>query len=116
MLIKHSYTPEIDNQLSAIGAKDSYEYVREQIMSGHAAVFKFNESVSVLAIENAELVVLAYYGTDANGFTSECVTLAKQNGLTSIRFHTSRKGLHRLISKFNPVEIERVYRIKTHAN
>lgn len=59
-----------------------------------------------------EFVVCAIEGSDVLNVGTELAAIARANGCKTVRMHTSRKGLHRLlVRRFPFVEIERVYRM-----
>lgn len=59
-------------------------------------------------INSAELVVVAGAGRDAWGKMAEIAALANQKGW-SVRFHTRRPGLGRMLARLGFVESERVF-------
>lgn len=99
------------------GSPEFWAQIVEDIETKRAQLFYVcNDSYLVLQTLPDELLILAYAGCDANMTMEICVEIAKQNKLSSIRFHTSKKGLSRLLKKFKPVEIQRVYRISVDEN
>jgi len=56
-------------------------------------------------VEYKELVVCCFEGQNLNEMAEHIINTAKSNGFTSIRFHTKRPALARLINKhFEHVE------------
>jgi len=56
-----------------------------------------------------ELVVCCYCGCDLPVVVERIISSAQQQGIGSIRYHTQRKGLNRLLRLFGFTERERVY-------
>jgi hypothetical protein len=65
----------------------------------------------VLRIEGTELVIVACVGKGGIFMMQRCLEVAHGHGLLSVRFHTARPGMARLLKQFNPVELERVYKV-----
>ena len=70
----------------------------------------------ILRVDGDDLVILAAAGHDGNAMMKACVELARTLQLKNVRFHTSKKGLPRLLAKFKPVEVERVYEVRVNEN
>lgn len=85
--------------------------IKQEVISGECMLFLVKPSKTwvVLRVEGNELVVVAMVGSGAitvsQALYDECV----KQGMNSLRFHTKRPGLARLLKKFNPVLIQQTH-------
>lgn len=94
------------------GSRKIWGQIVDDIESNRAQLFYVcNDSYLVLRMLPDELLILAASGSDAKMLMEICLQIAKLNGVEHVRFHTSKKGLPRLLAEFNPVEVSREYRI-----
>lgn len=91
---------------------DDADFIKNQIISGAAELFKVNSAFFVTRIEDNELVIIALAGKDLATAAKLIFSAAKSIGCQSIRFHTKRKGLARLLSAFSPQYVETIYKIE----
>lgn len=91
---------------------DDADFIKNQIISGAAELFKVNSAFFVTRIEEKELVIVALAGRDLTSAAKIIFEAAKSIGCQSIRFHTKRKGLARLLSDLKPKYVETVYKIE----
>lgn len=93
------------------------EWIRlaDDIREGYAELFEIDggDSVAVTRLETdiAELVVCAYVGSKALEFAQMMCCIAKKNGAETMRYHTRRKGMGRLLADLGAVETETVYTV-----
>ena len=84
------------------------------LRSGGAELFSINggESMAITRYESdvRELIVCFYEGRDVLKFGKMMFKVARKNGAETLRYHTRRCGLARLLSELGPVEVEYVYR------
>ncbi|MBX2809957.1 MAG: hypothetical protein KTR20_15155 [Cellvibrionaceae bacterium] len=59
--------------------------------------------------DKKELVICCYKGCDVNTVMQVVIDSAIEQGFDSIRYHTQRKGLNRLVSELNFKHLETVY-------
>ncbi len=64
----------------------------------------------VLYNQSRELVICCYQGCDVKRVTQLVYDSAKQQGFDSIRYHTQRKGLNRLVVDLGFTPYETIYR------
>lgn len=89
----------------------------QDVAEGRAELFRCSDdypagdSYAVLRIDGGELVIVAAAGVDAHRLFEAALAIAAGNGLRMIRFHSKRPGLERLLARFGPAEVERVYRV-----
>ncbi len=94
---------------------DDAELLKQQVNSGIAELWCIdNESWMITRVEDLpgrkpELVVCCYKGKDLNQVGDLILAQSKKQDFGSIRFHTKRKGLNRLLSKFNFQFLESIY-------
>lgn len=108
-----------DHAIERLSAVDSelWAGIHADILNGDAQLFSCpHDTFLVLRIEENELVVVACVGQGGIAIMETVIELARVNGLETVRLHTARIGLPRLIKQFNPVEIERVYRVYVNEN
>ena len=93
---------------------DDAAAIVQMVERGVAELWRINggESHLVTRIEGGELVVMCYQGRDAVGIALVVERAARRRGIQSVRFHTNRPALQRLLSRFGFVEIERVYQVR----
>ena len=94
--------------------RDDTEALKQQVNSGIAELWRINgDSWMISRVEQYadknELVVCCFQGKDLLTIGTEIIGAAKEQGLHSIRFHTQRKGLNRLLKPFGFRYLETVY-------
>lgn len=105
-----------EHKLRAVNA-ELWPAIRDDILEERAQLFSCpHDSYVVLRIEGSELVIVACVGSGGIAIMQRCMEIARANNLTSIRFHTARRGMQRLLKQFKPVELERVYRVNINEN
>ena len=87
----------------------------DDIREGYAELFEIDggDSVAVTRLETdiEELVVCAYQGRNAMEFARMICEIAKRNGAKTLRYHTRRKGMARLLADLGALETETVYTV-----
>lgn len=74
---------------------------REVILNKALLLMAGDRSHVVFRVENGtELVVLCYQGENLKEFSETMISESKKIGLRSIRFHTRRPGMRRVMSRF----------------
>ena len=93
---------------------DDRDKIASQVDVGIAQLWRLNdgESWMVTRVEQTELVVCCYKGKNAVEVMGLLFAAAKRQRLTSIRFHTQRPALARMVAKFGFDECETVFRAK----
>ncbi len=101
--------------------RDSLLSLQKQVNSGIAQLWEIDtdqgKSWMISRVEKSEgqapeLVICCFKGCDLNTVSPVVVETAKQQGFGSIRYHTQRKGLNRLIVDLGFSPYETVYRKK----
>lgn len=101
--------------------RDSLLPLQQQVNSGIAQLWEIDtdqgKSWMVSRVEHPEgqapeLVICCFKGCDLNTISPVIVDAAMQQGFGSIRYHTQRKGLNRLIIDLGFTPYETVYRRK----
>ena len=93
------------------------------VAAGRAQLWEINdgESFAVTRLEGApgmplhELVVCAYAGRDVRAFAAMVVESARRQGVPSIRWHTRRPALARMLTAYRPELAEYVFRVEVPA-
>ena len=97
-------------------AGEEYADTVEMVKSGKAEFFMLGRCYFVTWADHRkqgkELVVGCAEGKGIKAATRELYRLAKLKGFHSVRFHTSRKGLSRLLSEMPFREVETIYRME----
>jgi len=87
----------------------------DDIREGYAELFEIDggDSVAVTRLEADidELVLCAYVGSNALEFAQMMCKIAKKNGAKTLRYHTRRKGMARLLADLGALQIETVYQV-----
>ena len=95
--------------------RDDTELLKQQVNNGIAELWRIEQHswmitrVDALPGRAPELVVCCYKGKHLNTVGELIVAQATQQRFGSIRFHTNRKGLNRLLSQFDFDYLETVY-------
>ena len=97
----------------SLGETIDAEIIGEEIKSGVSELWQVldGDAYCVTRIEPGELVIVAFGGKGLLQVTDAILKAAKSQGLQSIRFHTNRPALARLVKKYKPRHIEHIYRI-----
>lgn len=99
------------------GSSHDWESIQQAIEEKRAQLFFVNNgSYLVLQVERNDLFILAAAGVQGDLLMELCRQVAKQNDCKTISFNTSKKGLPRLLKHWNPVEVQRTYRINVDEN
>ena len=95
--------------------RDCEDLLREQVESGAAELWRVEDhSWMITRTEyfpnrRPELVVCCYKGEDLNRVTQAILENALKQGFGSIRYHTRRKGLNRLVQDLGFEFMESIY-------
>lgn len=105
--------PEYAKRIAPLVSGNEWLRLAEDIRLGQAELFSINagESVAVTRFDTdiQELVVCAYEGRDVMDFARVMVEAGRKNGALTLKYHTKRKGMARLLSELGAVEVETVY-------
>jgi len=88
-----------------------------EIASGDCLLFMFDlpagEYYAIVRPQGPVLVVcaLAGFGSGSQSAIDYLFNMALGGGFDSVRFHTKRSGLHRMLKRYDPREVERVFEI-----
>ena len=94
---------------------DCEDLLREQVERGIAELWRVDDHswmitrTEHLPNRKPELVVCCYKGREINAVTQVIMEAAKQQGFGSIRYHTNRKGLNRLVQDLGFEYMETIY-------
>lgn len=118
-MIKLHRMPEITETAVRLlrrgGSSDSWDEIISDLLARKTQLFHAtNGSYLVLSItSNDELFIHACAGSDAKILMQLCIQTARHNHCTSVLFKTIKKGLVRLLTQFNAVEIKDcLYRVE----
>lgn len=78
----------------------SRQYIRREVKHAEAGAAMIGKLAVVLRIEGRELVVVAAAGKGLLPATDAIYQFAQKHGISTIRFHTRRKGLLRHVKKW----------------
>lgn len=113
-LVKIPWNTQAENYLVEALGTDAIA-IGNQVKEGQAELLAGFESLIVTRLEIHEtgniLAILAAAGKQAGEHMQKLIDLARLNDCRAIRFHTSRKGLTRLLGEFDFQELERVYQL-----
>lgn len=105
-------TPHAESKLCGVGPAALWERIKSDIERKIAQLFALpDDTYMVLRIDRNELVCVALVGRNAIEVVETLIELAKTNQCDTVRFHTKRRGVPRLLKQFNPVQGETAYRI-----
>jgi hypothetical protein len=111
---KINMTAEAEETLECAFLDDA-AFIKNEIQQGVAELFKVGNAFFVTRIErsnkNKELVIIALAGSGLVASSVHIFNAAKLAGCKSIRFHTKRRGLAKLLTHLKPEYVETVYKI-----
>lgn len=88
------------------------EFIKNQVKNKQAGLYslfgKDFDLYIVIRIEELEMVIMCLEGRGLKKAESFILNLAKKAGCKSIRYHSNRKGLYRMLNNFK--EVETIYR------
>lgn len=90
------------------------DLIEQDVRKNRASLYEINygDSYMVARIESeGEFVVVAFEGKNLLEVVPHVMANAQREGCKSIRFHTQRPGLVRLLKDYNPQPLEYVCRI-----
>tara|TARA_Y100000310_G_scaffold262477_1_gene272178 strand:+ start:29 stop:388 length:360 start_codon:yes stop_codon:yes gene_type:complete len=89
------------------------ELIEDDIERGRAELWEIDggEAYMITELTPKELVVHCIQGRGVKEIAAHVAIHAKAQGLHSVRFHTDRTSLARLLADYKPRHIEHVYRI-----
>ena len=110
----------IDNATAGLSTsvRDDLPVLKAQVNQGIAQLWEINtgngKSWMISRIERLpngkkELVICCYAGCDIKTVTALIVDSATVQGFASIRYHTQRQGLNRLLSPYGFTPYETIY-------
>lgn len=94
----------------AAGSRDDLAAIADDIARGSATLICCEGCFFVLRGEGDELVIVVAEGKNLKAAAPQIVNKAKKDGFKTLRFHTKRPALNRLLSGYGFKEQERVYR------
>lgn len=108
------WSDEAETGLNEVLGGDKH-IIKDQVENGIAELWSLNGDgylITRIEEERGELVIMCFQGKNAKTMVQECMTAADKQGLKTIRFHTQRPALKRLLKGFAPKESETVFRIE----
>lgn len=107
--------PQFAQRIAPLVSDNEWPIIADQIRDGRAELFDVDhgESVAVTRIEADldELVLCVYVGKNAVEFVRMMCVVAKRNGLATVRYHSTRTGMARLLKDIGAVVTETVYQV-----
>jgi hypothetical protein len=106
-IIKMTWSDEAAKALASTfhsdDAFDAAAHIRDGVISGRLELWRIDqESWAVTQAWEGKLLAWCYVGRNVIGFVETFLRIAKDNGLTDLSFATRRKGLPRMLKRFNP--------------
>lgn len=92
-------------------AMDAYIDICKQVESGKMQFFRVNDCYFVTFAEEKELVICCCEGKSLAKNATAIYQAAKAAQYQTVRIHAFSKGIRRLLTAFNFVECETVYRL-----
>jgi len=96
---------------------DDAKAIEREVKTGIAEAWRIDRCYFVTRVEEKELVIVVAQGRDFTEGIKRFLNIARDGDLKSIRFHTKRKGLQKLVNKILEKEnakaelLEKVYRV-----
>lgn len=113
MILEKLRASEIAPHIQQSAAED-LPVILTEIEQGECEAWRVDQGKAymVTRIEHPELVVVCLEGRGLRQIAPDIIARARRLGLRSIRFHTSRPGMGRVMQAFGFTEAERVYRTR----
>lgn len=106
---KAAWSAEVEQKLAPV-LREYLPAIRDNVESGKNQLWIVNSTLHLVTwMDTQELVIVAAAGTGLREFAPYLYRAAQQAGATTIRFHTKRPALARLLSEWGFKERERVY-------
>lgn len=88
-------------------------FIRREIESGSCALWRLNRGQVYMVTrgEGAECVIVALEGVGLHDVAPDIIASVKRSGFESIRFHSKRPALCRMLKRYGFQERERVYEL-----
>lgn len=100
----------------ATAAGEDLADIADEIARGISQLWLIGDAHMVTRVEThnnkRELVIVCLEGQGSQAIADEVYRIAQLNQISSIRFHTQTRGFERILRKFAPVEVERVYKVQ----
>ena len=86
----------------------------DAVAAGSAQAYEADDwkTIVVVRFDGDELVVCCAIGENLKTVLDAMIPKARAAGIKSVRFHTQRKGLARLLSDYGPTFYEYVYKVE----
>ncbi|WP_159287762.1 hypothetical protein [Zhongshania aliphaticivorans] len=101
----------VDSVLSSAFGNDR-DIIREEVEKGFAQCWEIGQAAVITRREDSELVVVCMAGKGAVRAGEVIVQAAKKSGCKTIRFHTERPALGRLLAPLGAELREYVFQIR----
>lgn len=100
-------------ETDTFGGSADRDIIADEIERGISELWRIDDGKAymVTRMETDELVIVAFQGKGLANVAPILVETAKRHGLDSIRFHTKRPALARLLKHWQPEHVEHVYRV-----
>lgn len=105
------WSAEVEAVLKPVLLND-LEQLREQVRAGIAEVWQLEGLHLLTRVEGKELVVCCGIGDGLSRLAPFIRAAAKKQGCETIRYHSQRPALARLLTGYGFSEVERVYQMK----
>lgn len=92
--------------------RDDLQLLRQQVRAGIAEVWQLEGLHLLTRIENKELVVCCAVGEGLDRLSPFIQAAAKNKGCETIRYHSQRPALARLLKEYGFKEVERIYQMQ----
>lgn len=114
--VRLKWSPDMLAVLQPVmGSEAEQLQLKKQVACGLAEVWRIEQVYMIVRQEGAELVICCLAGKGLLEVTPLIHEAAKQAGCETIRFHTDRPALARLLCEYGFYELERVYQMKVSA-
>ena len=90
------------------------DWLIDAVADGSAQAYEADDwkTIVVVRFDGDELVVCCAIGENLKTVLDAMIPKARAAGIKSVRFHTQRKGLARLLSDYGPTFYEYVYKVE----
>jgi hypothetical protein len=93
-------------------AGDEFHLIEHDIVTRRAILLESDNCVFVLRPEGSELVIVCAEGRNLLKAAPKITQAARKAGFSTMRFHTERPALARLLNNYGFYEAERIFRAR----
>ncbi|MBT3307954.1 MAG: hypothetical protein HOL04_11825 [Gammaproteobacteria bacterium] len=105
------WSKTVEARIAPLLEPEALAVIRTNVEQEHNRLWSFDQGKALLItwLDGTELVIVAMEGEGVHEISKWVYAAAKKSGCSSVRFHTNRPALQRMVSEYGFTERERVY-------